>query len=61
MELEEICRLVARTARTIGIEIVRDLDPVDYGKFLKEREAFLVEHRKRLDELKEAKILRTGS
>lgn len=58
--LEEVCRLVIRTARSCGIEVVRELDPKDYGQFLEDRKGIVDEQKKMLQEKKEAKMLRTG-
>lgn len=56
VDLKTVCEMLAQSCRTIGIEIVRHLDPVEYGKFLKEREVILTERRAQLDEKKEAKV-----
>lgn len=58
--LEEVCRLVIRTARSCGIEVVHDLDPKEYEQFLSERKIVESEQKKLLQEKKEAKMLRTG-
>lgn len=59
--LNEIVQQFVGTARSCGIEIVRHLDPEEYGQFLKEREAINAQQRKELDEIKEAKVLRTAA
>lgn len=58
--LEVICKMVIGQARSIGIEVVKDLDPVEYAKFLEERRVFVAAKKKELQEIKEAKMLRTG-
>lgn len=56
--LKQLCELIIGTARTCGVEVVRDLDPKEYGEFLKERIEVVEEQLKELKELKEAKLLR---
>jgi large subunit ribosomal protein L11 len=51
--------MLISNARRMGILIERNVDPEEYRQFLEERAKFLIEKRKRLDEEKEAKILRT--
>lgn len=59
-DMKHICDMVIATARTCGIQIVRELDPKEYEKFLEERKAYAEEFRKELDAIKEAKMLRTA-
>ncbi|BES92371.1 unnamed protein product [Nesidiocoris tenuis] len=61
LDLEQICKRFIGIARSVGIEVVRDLDPQEYQAFLAERAAVNEEQRKALQELKEAKMLRTAS
>lgn len=61
IELPELCAQVADQARRMGIQVVRELDPVWYKNFLKEREEFVAQKRKELDELKEAKVLKAAA
>ncbi|VEN59148.1 unnamed protein product [Callosobruchus maculatus] len=58
--LEEVCKMIVGVARSCGIEIVHDLDPKEYGEFLKERQAIVEQQKKELQEKREAKMLRTG-
>ncbi|CAG9853890.1 unnamed protein product [Phyllotreta striolata] len=58
--LQEICKRVIGIAKSCGIEVVRDLDPKEYGEFLKERELIVEQQKKEIQEKKEAKMLRTG-
>ncbi|GLG94514.1 39S ribosomal protein L11, mitochondrial [Gryllus bimaculatus] len=60
LTLEQICQMMVGTARTCGIEIVRDLDPKEYAQFLEDRKQIVAEQKKELEEKKEAKMLRTG-
>ncbi|CAG9136313.1 unnamed protein product [Plutella xylostella] len=58
--LKEICVMLLGTARTCGIEVVRDLDAKEYGEFLEERKKIVEEQKKQLQEKREAKMLRTA-
>nr|CAD7197469.1 unnamed protein product [Timema douglasi] len=58
--LEEICKMLVGVARSCGIEIVRDLDPVEYEEFLEQRKVIVENQQKELQEKKEARMLRTG-
>ncbi|KOB73250.1 Mitochondrial ribosomal protein L11 [Operophtera brumata] len=58
--LKEICTMLIATARTCGIEVVKELDPKEYGEFLQERKKAVEEQRKALQEKREAKMLRTA-
>lgn len=57
--LQQITQMLVGVARTCGIEIVRDLDPVEYAEFLAKREIIVADHMRALQEAKEAKMLRT--
>lgn len=59
-ELQDICKMVIATARTCGIEVVRELDPKEYEQFLEQRKIYAEEFRQELDAIKEAKMLRTA-
>lgn len=59
LTLEQICQMIIGTARTCGIEIVREIDPVEYAQFLKNREASIAEYREELELAKQSKLLRT--
>lgn len=58
--LEEICLMIVGIAKSCGIEVVKELDPKEYGQFLIERKAIEEQQKKELQERKEAKLLRTG-
>ncbi|KAK0076265.1 hypothetical protein PV325_005673 [Microctonus aethiopoides] len=60
VSLEQLTQMLVGTAKTCGIQIVRDLDPDEYAEFLKEREIIVAEQKKALQEAKEAKMLRTA-
>ncbi|XP_059475352.1 large ribosomal subunit protein uL11m [Neocloeon triangulifer] len=58
--MQEICALIIGTARSCGIEVVRDYDPAEYAEFLKEREKVVEQQKQELQEIKEAKMMRTA-
>ncbi|CAH0756319.1 unnamed protein product [Diatraea saccharalis] len=58
--LQEICNMLLATARTCGIQVVRQLDAKEYGEFLEERKNIVEEQKKMLQERREAKMLRTA-
>lgn len=58
--LQNICQMLAGTARTCGIEIVREIDPLEYEQFLKDREVRIAEYMAELQAAKESKMLRTN-
>jgi large subunit ribosomal protein L11 len=60
MPLETICKMMISTARSCGIEVVKHLDPVEYGQFLEERKIIIERQKRELEEKKEARMLRTG-
>lgn len=57
---QQICQRLIGTARSCGVEVVRNLDPEWYGKFLAERRVIVAQQRAEQAELQEAKMLRTG-
>lgn len=59
-DLKEMCEMVIECAHTCGIDVVRHLDPEEYGEFLKEREKVVEEQEKALLEAKQAKLLRVA-
>ncbi|CAG9565365.1 unnamed protein product [Danaus chrysippus] len=58
--LKEVCTMLIATARTCGIEVVKELDAKEYGQFLEDRKVILEEQKKMLQERREAKMLRTA-
>lgn len=60
LSLEDVCKMIVGTAKSIGIQIVKELDPKEYGEFLAERKTIVQQQLKELQEKKEAKMLRTG-
>lgn len=57
---ETMCKMMIAIAQSCGIEVVKDLDPDEYAKFLEERKIIVEEQRKELQEKKEAKLLRAA-
>lgn len=60
LSMEQMCDMLIGVSKTCGIQIVRDLDPEEYGKFLEERRIVVEDQKKELLEKREAKMLRTG-
>ncbi|KAB0792769.1 hypothetical protein PPYR_14728 [Photinus pyralis] len=58
--LEYVCLMLCGIARSLGLQVVKDLDAKEYGEFLKERAVIVEQQKKELQEKKEAKLLRTG-
>lgn len=56
----ELCNMLIGVARSCGVEVVREIDPVEYKDFLAERKDIEERQRKELQEKKEAKMLRTS-
>ncbi|RZF46838.1 hypothetical protein LSTR_LSTR008070 [Laodelphax striatellus] len=59
--LMELCVALIGSARSIGIQVVRDLDPEEYKVFLEERAKVVEEQLKELQEKREAKMLRAAA
>lgn len=57
---QQMCQMLVGIARTCGVEIVRNLDPVEYAKFLAERKIIIAQQKAALEEEREAKMLRSG-
>lgn len=57
MSLENVCKCLIGTARTCGIKIVPSLDE-EYKEFLTQRLEWVKEEEKRLEEVRQAKMLR---
>uniref|UniRef100_A0A9J2PKE0 Large ribosomal subunit protein uL11m n=1 Tax=Ascaris lumbricoides TaxID=6252 RepID=A0A9J2PKE0_ASCLU len=58
--LQDICRMIIKSCRTMGIEVVReDLNPDEYRAFLEKRKEIVDGQLKELAEKKAAKMLRT--
>ena len=60
MSLQQITQMMVGVAKSVGIEVVRDLNPEEYKQFLEERKIIIEQQLKEIQEAKEAKMLRTG-
>ncbi|GAB1597734.1 39S ribosomal protein L11, mitochondrial-like [Argonauta hians] len=58
MSLENICKCLIGTCRSCGIKIVPSLKTGEYATFLEERRAFVKAEEEKLEEIKQAKMLR---
>lgn len=56
--MEEICRSVIGTAHSCGIQVVKEVKPEEYGKFLEDRKEIVAQQEKELEEQRQAKMLR---
>ncbi|XP_055345869.1 39S ribosomal protein L11, mitochondrial-like [Paramacrobiotus metropolitanus] len=59
VDLKEICEDIIDQCRRMGVQVVRDLDAEEYGRFLEERKIVVAAQLKELEEKKQAKMLRT--
>lgn len=60
MTHEQMCKSIIGTARSNGVEVVRDLDAEWYGKYLAERKVIIAQQKAEQEEEREAKMMRTG-
>ena len=58
-DLKDICEKIIDEAYMMGVKVVDDLDPKEYGEFLKERAEIIKQERGAIQEAREAKLLRT--
>ena len=58
--LEQVCKQVIGTAHGIGVKVVKDISLEDYNKFREEREKVVEQQKQELQDVREAKMLRTG-
>jgi len=58
-DLKDICEKIIDEAYMMGVKVVDDLDPEEYGEFLKERAEIIKQERGAIQEAREAKLLRT--
>ncbi|KAK4337426.1 hypothetical protein RND71_043537 [Anisodus tanguticus] len=56
--LQKVCDDVVKSARSLGVQVVHRLDPIEYAEFLKERKEVVKKQIQELQESKEAKLLR---
>ena len=58
IELIEICKMMIGIAHTLGIQVVRTLDPVEYREFLDKRKEVIAEQDEELEQIRQQKFLR---
>jgi hypothetical protein len=58
-DLRVICDLIIDKAYLMGVWVVNNLDPVEYGNFLKERAVIVAKEKAEIQAAREAKLLRT--
>ncbi|XP_053390343.1 39S ribosomal protein L11, mitochondrial-like [Mercenaria mercenaria] len=56
--LQDVCKQVIGTAHSVGIQVVKSLDPEEYAEFLEEREERLQQFEIELEEVRKSKLLR---
>ncbi|KAG8228610.1 hypothetical protein J437_LFUL009315 [Ladona fulva] len=56
--LQQVAQMIIGIAHSCGIEVVKELDPKEYGEFLEERKVVVEKQKQELLEKKEAKLLR---
>lgn len=56
--LREVCKQIIATAHGCGIKVVPHLDEQEYVSFLEDRKVVLEEQAKKLEEIRQAKMLR---
>lgn len=57
---KQMCQMLVGIARSCGVEVVRNMDPDEYAKFLAERKIIIAQQKAALEEEREAKMLRSG-
>jgi large subunit ribosomal protein L11 len=60
LTMKQMCEMIIGAARSCGIQIVKELDPVEYGEFLQQRARIVEEQKAELQAKRDAKMLRTG-
>lgn len=60
MTMEKMCNMIIGSARSCGVEIVKDLDPEEYAEFLVERSKIIETQKAELQAKRDAKMLRTA-
>ena len=58
-DLKDICDIIIEKAYMMGVRIVDNLDPEEYGQFLKERAEIVAQEKAEIQAAREAKLLRT--
>ncbi|XP_041352353.1 39S ribosomal protein L11, mitochondrial-like [Gigantopelta aegis] len=57
-ELKNVCMIIIAQAHSLGIEVVKDIDPQEYSQFLEERRITVSQQERELEEQRQAKMLR---
>lgn len=60
LTMQQMCEMIIGAARSCGIQIVKDLDPIEYAEFLKQREQVIESQKAELQAKRDAKMLRTS-
>lgn len=60
LTLEQMTEMLVGVCRTLGVQIVRNLDADEYARFLEKRKAIVAQQRAELEEIREAKMLRAS-
>ena len=58
-DLKDICDIIIEKAYMMGVRIVDNLDPEEYGQFMKERAEIVAQEKAEIQAAREAKLLRT--
>lgn len=56
--LEQVCKKIIASCHTLGVKVVKEIDPKEYQTFLEERRKIEREEEERQEEIRIAKILR---
>lgn len=56
--LESVCKQIIGTAHSVGIEVVKTLEPEEYSQFLEDRKEKLEQFEVELEEVRKSKLLR---
>lgn len=59
LTLQQMTQMLASTARSCGVEIVRELDAKEYGQFMEDRKVVVAEQKLAIETAREAKMLRS--
>ena len=57
-DLEQICKFCIGVAHSVGLEVVKTYDPVEYRQYLDDRKLVIAEQDRELEEIRQAKLLR---
>lgn len=60
LTLQQMTQMLVGVCRSVGVEVVRHLDPDEYAQFLAERKVIIAQQKAEKEEQRQAKMLRTG-